>query len=170
MPKAINPDWRKMAELVGVLALVVSLIFVGLQMRQTNDVAFMELDVAMMGMAVDTAELIAENSDVWVRGNAGEELSASENAVYSETLFSINTRMVVMESHASQLGRDDTAYLIRRDWAAFLHQNPGARRAWLAREDNLIKYRRMLAPDAPDFSTWREAILSELAILDQQIE
>ena len=163
-------DWRKTAELVGIVALVMSLVFVGLQMRQTNNVAFMELDTAMIGMAVDTAELIAENSDVWVRGNAGEELSASEYAVYSETLSVMNTRLVVMEAHASQLGRDDTAFLIRRDWAAYLHQNPGARQAWLAREDNLIKYRRLLAPDAADFSGWRDGILAELAILDQKIK
>ncbi len=170
MRKSINLNWRKTAELVGVVALVLSLVFVGLQMRQTNNVAFMELDTAMIGMAVDTAELIAENSEVWVRGNAGEDLSPSEYAVYSETLSVMNTRLVIMEAHASQLGRDDTAYLIRRDWAAFLHQNPGARRAWLAREDNLIKYRRLLAPDAADFSAWREAILSELAILDQKVD
>lgn len=163
-------DWKKTAELVGVLALVASLIFVGLQMRQTNDVAYMELDTAMTGMAIDTAELIAANPDLWVRGNAGEDLSAADYAIYSETLAVLNTRLVVMESHASQLGRDDTADIIRRDWAAFLHQNPGARRVWLDREDNLIRYRQLLAPNAADFSAWREAILSELEVLDEKLE
>jgi hypothetical protein len=167
---AINPDWRKIIELVGVLALVMSLIFVGLQMKQTNDVAFMELDSAMVGIRVDIAELIATNSEVWARGTAGEELTASEYAVFNETISAMNTRLVVMEAHASQLGRDDIADLIRRDWAAFLHQNPGARRAWLSREDNLIKYRRLAAPHAADFAGWRDSIQSELAILDKAVE
>jgi hypothetical protein len=149
----LNPDWSKIAELIGILALVLSLIFVGLQMRQTNDVAFMELDTAMVGISVDIAELIATNSEVWVRGNAGEELSAAEYAVYSETIAAMNTRLVVLESHANRLGRDDIADLIKRDWAAFLHQNPGARQAWLSRENNLIEYRQLAAPDAADFST-----------------
>lgn len=163
-------DWRSIAEFVGILALVLSLIFVGLQMRQTNDVAFMELDTAMVGIMVDTTDLIAANSEVWVKGNAGEELSTSESAIYYEILAAINTRWVVEESHARQLGRTEIADLIRRDWTAFLHQNPGARRVWLSREEKLIKYRRLLAPDAEDFSFWRDAIQSDLAILDEAIE
>ena len=170
MREVINMDWRKTAELIGVLVLVISLIFVGLQMKQTNDVAFMELDTAMVGTAVDIAELIATNPVVWVKGNAGEELTESEHAVYIETLSAMNTRLVVMESHASQLGRDDISHLIRRDWAAFLHQNPGARRAWLSREDNLIQYRRLTAPDAGDFSGWRDSIQSELEALDEAVK
>lgn len=163
-------DWKSIAEFVGILALVLSLIFVGLQMRQTNDVAFMELDTAMVGIMVDTADLVAANSDVWVNGNAGEELSTAESAVYEEILAAMNTRLVVEELHASQLGRTEIADLIRRDWAAFLHQNPGARRVWLSREENLIEYRRLLAPDAEDFSSWRDAIQSDLAILDEAID
>ena len=69
----INLDWRKSVEIIGVLALVISLLFVGLQMKQTNEVAFLELDTAMVGTAVDIAELISSNPDVWVKGNAGEE-------------------------------------------------------------------------------------------------
>lgn len=170
MREVINLDWRKTAELIGVLALVMSLVFVGLQMKQTNDVAFMELDTTMVGTAVDIAELISANSDVWVTRNAGEELTESEHAVYIETLSAMNTRLVVMESHASRLGRDDISDLIRRDWAAFLHQNPGARAAWLSREDNLIQYRRLAAPDAEDFSGWRDSIQVELEALDEAVE
>lgn len=166
----INLDWRKTAELIGIVALVVSLVFVGLQMKQTNEVAFMELDTSMVGTAVDIAELITTNPDVWVKGNAGEELTESESAVYIEVLSAMNTRLVVMESHAAQLGRVEISHLIRRDWAAFLHQNPGARRAWLSREDNLIHYRRLAAPDANDFSGWRDSIQSELRALDEAVE
>lgn len=165
-----NRDWKSFAEFVGILAVVVSLIFVGLQMMQTNDVAYMELDTTMVGIMVDTADLVATNSEVWVKGNAGEELNASESAVYYEMIATINTRWVVENMHASELGRSDIADLIRRDWAAFLHQNPGARQVWLSREENLIKYRQLLAPDAEDFSFWRDAIQSDLAILDETVE
>ena len=167
---SFKPDWRKILELAGVLALVMSLIFVGLQMRQTNDIAYMELDTAMVGTAVDIAELIATNSDVWVKGLAGEELTASEDAIFTETIAAMNLRIVVLDAQATQLGRDDIGSLVRRDWAAFLHQNPGARRAWLSREDNLIKYRQLAAPNAEDYSGWRESIQAELATLDEAIE
>lgn len=165
-----NRDWKSFAEFVGILAVVVSLIFVGLQMMQTNDVAYMELDTTMVGIMVDTADLIATNSEVWVKGNIGEELNASESAVYYEMIAAINTRWVVENMHASELGRSDIADLVRRDWAAFLHQNPGARQVWLSREESLIKYRQLLAPDAEDFSFWRDAIQSDLAILDEAVD
>lgn len=166
----INPDWRSMAEFVGISAVVLSLVFVGFQMRQTNDVAFMELDATMVGIKVDIADLVAANSELWVTGNAGRELNAVESVVYAELISAVNTRWVVLESHASRLGRDDIADLIRRDWAGFLHQNPGARRVWLSQEETLIKYRRLLAPEAEDFSFWRDAIQSELATLDRAVE
>jgi hypothetical protein len=165
-----NRDWKSIVEFVGILAVVPSLIFVGLQMRQTNDVAFMELDTTMVGIMADTAELVAANSEIWVKGNAGDELTASESAIYYEIIAAINTRRVVEASHATQLGRTEIADLIRRDWAAFLHQNPGARRVWLAREENLIRYRQLLAPDAADFAFWRDAVQSDLAKLDEVIE
>ena len=160
-------DWRSIAEYVGILAVVLSLVFVGLQMRQTNDVAYMELDTAMVGIMAESADLITTNADVWVKGNAGDDLSPAESAIYYELIAVINTRWVVAESQASRLGRTDIADLIRRDWAAFLHQNPGAREVWLSREDKLIKYRNLLAPDAEDFSSWRDAIQSDLATLDE---
>lgn len=55
---------KRTAEFVGIPAVVLSLIFVELQMRQTNDIAYMELDTTMVGIMVDTAELIATNSEV----------------------------------------------------------------------------------------------------------
>lgn len=165
-----NRDWKSIAELVGVIALVLSLVFIGLQMRQTNDVAFMELDTAMVGISVDIAELVSGNSDIWIKGNAGEDLSAAEAAVYYELIAAISTRWVVSESHADQLGRIEIADLILRDWAAFLHQNPGARRVWSEREENLIRYRRLLAPDGEDFSSWRDRVQAELAVLDDVLK
>ena len=164
-----NKNWRSVAELIGMVALIVSLLFVGLQMRQTNDIAYMDLDMAIVGIMAETSDVVASNADVWVKGNAGDELTAAEFAVYNEMIAVINTRWVVAESHASQLGRPDVADLIRRDWAAFLHQNPGARKTWLAREDNLIEYRQLLAPDNPSFSGWREAIQADLALLDEAV-
>ncbi len=162
-------NWRNVAEFVGLVALVVSLVFVGLQMRQTNDVAYMELDTTMVGIMAETADLVAANAEVWVKGNAGETLNATESAIYGELINVINTRRVVAEAQARQLGRGDISTLIRRDWAAFLHQNPGARKVWQAKEENLIEYRRLIAPDDADFSGWRDDVLADLAILDAAV-
>ena len=54
------------------------------------------------------------------------------------------------------------------DFAGFLHENPGARRVWEAREMRTLKYRRILNSDQEDFSFWRKAILAHLKQLDQE--
>jgi hypothetical protein len=38
-------DWKNIAELAGIAAIVASLIFVGLQMKQEQEIAYSELDV-----------------------------------------------------------------------------------------------------------------------------
>jgi hypothetical protein len=38
-----NTDWKSIAELIGIAAIVASLIFVGLQMRQTHEIALATL-------------------------------------------------------------------------------------------------------------------------------
>ena len=61
-----NKNWRSLAELIGMVALIVSLLFVGLQMRQTNDIAYMDLDMAIVGIMAETSDVVASNADVWM--------------------------------------------------------------------------------------------------------
>ena len=42
MGKVIKTDWKSIAEFVGIVAIVASLIFVGLQLRQEQEVAQIE--------------------------------------------------------------------------------------------------------------------------------
>jgi len=159
-------DWKNSAELIGVLAIVASLVFVGLQMRQAQEIAYSELDVSLLAIHADTADLITANSEVWVKGSVGDELSVPETAVFTELVKLLNGRWFVEYRHANSLGRADIAETILHDWSAFLYQNPGARRAWKSREENLHRFREMLVPGGDQFSFWRELINADLARLD----
>jgi hypothetical protein len=163
-------DWKKIPELAGIAAIVASLIFVGLQMKQEQEIAYSELDVSLLAIQAESTNLIATNSDVWVRGNAGEELSPAETAVFSNLVTLLNGRWFVEYRHATQLGRTDIAETIKYDWSADLYQNPGARKSWRSREENLHKYRQLLVPDGDQFSFWRDSINADLAKLDSLSE
>jgi len=155
------------AELVGIAAIIGSLIFVGLQMRQAQEIAYSELDLSLVAIGVETAAQISENADVWVRGNAGEDLDPADHAIFSNLVTNLNNRWFIEYRHATQLGRPDIAETIKHDWSAFLYQNPGARNVWLAREENLGSFRKLLVPDGDQFSFWKESILADLAALDE---
>ena len=62
---------------------MVSLIFVGLQLKQSQDIVLSELDAAINSIDIEITSNISDNSDVWVRGNADAELSDSERAIHS---------------------------------------------------------------------------------------
>ena len=159
-------DWKNLAELIGILAIVASLIFVGLQMKQAQEIAYSELDGALLSVQAETANLIASNSEIWVKGNAGGELSDQQAAVFLQLIGLINTRWFVEYRHAAQLGRTDVAETILHDWSAFLYQNPGARRVWQAREENLNKFRDILLPEGNKWMFWRDSINADLTRLD----
>jgi len=165
-----NANWKDVAELLGISAIVASLVFVGLQMRQAQEIAYSELDVSLLAIQAETTNLISVNSTVWVKGNADEELSAAESAVFYELVGLLNTRWFVEHRHATQLGRPDIAETIKYDWSAFLHQNPGARQVWQSREEKIQKYRQMLVPGGDQFSFWRDGIHADLAKLDDMSE
>ena len=73
-------------QVIGIVALVASLIFVGLQLQQSQLIAKFEgiTDGATRNLAFRT--LIADNSDVWSRGCLGEELTVGEQVTFAKLL------------------------------------------------------------------------------------
>ena len=54
-------DWKSIAELIGIAAIVASLIFVGLQMRQSHDIALSQTHSARSGTVIEQIMSVAEN-------------------------------------------------------------------------------------------------------------
>lgn len=79
--------FNEVAELVGIVAIVASLVFVGLQLRQSDNSAQAEMSQGQVAVNIELHALVAEHSDVWLRACAGEELSQPErliaNSIYS---------------------------------------------------------------------------------------
>ena len=67
-----TPNWKGTAEFVGVIAIVGSLIFVGLQIKQEQEIALAEINLSLLASGIELNIAIGENAEVWAIGNAGK--------------------------------------------------------------------------------------------------
>lgn len=143
MNQAKLHDWL---EIVGIFAVVASLLFVGLQMRQTQTIAQTEMDWNNMMAEMQSRSAIYEHPDIWARGNAGDKLNSSEAVIYTTLIRDFNTVNFFKFHNAKRLeGADDSVRWIVADTAGFLHKNPGARREWNALRAMFSEHRNPFA-------------------------
>ncbi|MDH3439270.1 MAG: hypothetical protein OEM63_00865 [Gammaproteobacteria bacterium] len=82
-------NWRDVAELVGITAIVASLVFVGMQLRQDRQIANSDSLVAEQILNLEIAALIDQRRDVWRKGVAGEDLTADEKVSFDLMAYSL---------------------------------------------------------------------------------
>ena len=67
-------SWKDIAELIGMTAIVLSLIFVGLQLRQSQQLAHEEIVNYSIERQNALRELIVANAEIWQKACVGEPL------------------------------------------------------------------------------------------------
>ncbi len=161
-------SWKDIAELIGISAILVSLIFVGLQLNQAEVIARSEMRFALLENRIEVNNAISAHPDIWVRGNAGEELEPAEAAVFSLQVVNVNDYFFSVVQYVRLMGLDweDTDL---SEYASYLYENPGARRIWRDREESLKKYRGLGDPGEQFTSEWIDAIESKLEIFDRAL-
>ena len=82
-------DWKSIAEFVGIAAIVASLIFVGLQLRQDRQLALAENAADFDDTMIEYANVIRENREVWLRGLDGAELSPQDQVIFESLGFAV---------------------------------------------------------------------------------
>ena len=125
--------WREIAELVGIGAIVASLIFVGLQLRQDRQAAFSEIRQSSASIFADIQIAIAEHADTLAKANSGEQLSESEEIALMALVFALHRQVVtdIFEGRR-QGGTEEAAVVV---FALWLHRNPGARSIWMIQRE-----------------------------------
>ncbi len=63
-------SWKAVEEFLGATAIVASLIFVGLQLRQEQRVASIEAGFNLVESFYEQRNVTIENASVWANGNA----------------------------------------------------------------------------------------------------
>jgi hypothetical protein len=158
-------NWKVAAELVGISAIVASLIFVGFQLKQDRDVAIAESTQASEASSAEFNALIAEYADVWLKGRNDEGFSETDLIIMRRLVDALHRRARYTAQMRRQLGKSGKAAL--RDLAIILYENPGARRIWDAQTENEAIYFEKMEPSDDFRRGYRNEVLVELAKLDE---
>jgi hypothetical protein len=157
--------WRDSAELIGIAAIVASLIFVGLQLRQEQRIAVVELNQNSTAINTEYQIAIASIADTWVKANNGEVLSESETLAI-ERIVMAGYRMAATDTfERRRLG--NAGLVSTRFFALWLFQNPGVRRIWQMQMQEDLNQFSQIAPDTSIFVVYDE-VLAFLEELDSQ--
>jgi len=151
-----------------MVAIVASLVFVGLQLRQSDQIASAEIEAAYGMMSIEIAALISDHSDVWVRGDAQEKLNDADAAVFENLVFAMNDANFTAFQQVMQIRGEEDALNYLHDFSGFLYRHPGVRQVWIEREADLEEYRVALSSDnfnGP--SLYVDTILNDLQELDR---
>jgi len=87
----MKSNWRLIAELLAAASVVVSLLFVGYELRLARDVASTENLNASLGNNLSMGTLITDNYDVWQKGCIGEQLTDGESILFAQLVQSYNS-------------------------------------------------------------------------------
>ena len=165
-------DWKGTVELIGIVAIVASLIFVGLQLQQEQEIARAQALGDFTATSVESRIAMTEYANVLVKGNSGAQLDAVESKILRNLVAIEEDRVFLQHLRGQTLGASlNTAELI---FASFLYRNPAARATWLQVADDMEKFVDPLrTPESlartrkNGSSAFRERVKANLAKLDQ---
>jgi len=125
-------DWL---QVIGIFALVASLVFVGLQMKQTQEIGQGEAAAGVLESTNAFRSMIIDNAEVWRSGCMGEELSENDQLkfakMYSSYVATVYWLWVSNDIGVIQFaaGKVESAY------AANIHRYPGIAKMAASRLD-----------------------------------
>ena len=121
--------WRAWFEAIGISAVVVSLVFVGVQLRQEQEFAAGQYAYNWLGAKVELTGLIAENKAIWVAGLKGEDLSEVDSVVFN-TMVSDWIGFQTARYQNRLLVSGGNASAVALDVANSIHAYSGLKRYW----------------------------------------
>jgi hypothetical protein len=161
----ISEKVRDWLQLVGMAAVVASLVFVGLQIKQSDEIALVELTDNAAVRLLELNTLRANHAEVWQKACLGEELSSTERVIASSIYFSYlqNNWNSWIRKRVTGYGMAQTNYLTD-SVAANIHRYPGLQKialSYSAWRSNNSEFDTVYSP------IYRQAIQSRLAELEQ---
>ena len=154
---------NEVAELVGIVAIVASLIFVGLQLKQASDIAQNEVSLGIYATSIDINNQMSEHADIWIRGSRGDVLDETDAFIFGNLMQNLNNDAFFAREMRVQLGEGESLGNEVYNFARILHENAGARKAWMEWQSAYQPYRalRRVPLESESFSDQvREALKS----------
>ena len=130
-----NVTWKDIVEVVGIAAIVASLVFVGLQMRQAQSIAIADSYQQQAVATLAKSELATMHSELVAKANRGESLSDAETFSLSQYVIARWQNAFFTTRRAWYLERPTIGPT--RNFVSFLCNNPGPREFWRNQTDSL---------------------------------
>lgn len=141
---------REWLEIVGIVAVVASLVFVGMEIRQSARAASEEGIAGDLANMIAVESLVTANPDIWHRGCMGEDLSPPDQMVYTH-IYHAYEFLHFMRWLRGNIGVHDAGEGLAIDnFAMNLYRSPGIQKEWQRHGDW-----RHHVPDHHDFQRWR---------------
>lgn len=148
---------REWLEIVGILAVVASLVFVGLEIRQSGRTAYDESLSSDYDSLVNVETAITENADVWLRGCRAEDLTDVDRVKFTH-LYTMYEFMYFMRWLRAINGVGGSVEELALDNMAWnLYRSKGLMREW-----RLHGEWRLHVPDTAEFHRWRNLVEARL--------
>ena len=127
-----NGRWKLIAEAFGIISLVASLVFVGLEVRQSSRASLEEAFVSSNAILIDTEALVLDHPDVWLRGCMAESLEPAEKVIYSRIHHAYTFSEFFTWARATRGVSEATARIAIDNIAMNIYRYPGFRAEWEA--------------------------------------
>lgn len=143
--------WKDIAEALGIVAIVASLIFVGLQMQHSQEIAIAETYMSILASEIDVQSAVREHAELWQRANSGAELDDVEAVIFGSLVANLNSEANRSMNQIRRLGHTSAARSQAYFLASFLHQNPAARQVWTEQSEIWARHRALLENHVSEF-------------------
>jgi hypothetical protein len=155
-------DWLPIAELIGILAVVASLIFVGMELRQSRAIARTEWTGFHTAEQIGLESLIADHIEIWQGGCLGTELSEPDKGQFAR-LFGAYYHVALERWIRANIGITGANPLfVSKEFAKNVHRFPGFRDMWAHWKSSRIN---AAAPTQPGILGFPEEVDSWLPVL-----
>ena len=158
-------DWKGTAELIGLAAIVASLIFVGLQMRQDQEIAEAQAYVDASALLIELNQYIENNKEVWIKGLDGAELSLVDKLTFRALCRANFLRKISHWERAKRLDAGNPDF-IAQSFAYEIQVYPGLRRYFDEVIESFEEQRSAFGHTRSD-DTFTSAVEASLAELDR---
>ena len=123
-----SAKWKGIAELIGIAAIVGSLIFVGQQLRLDRTIAQSENSLQYVDTQVSLSQLIAENAQVWLAGLSGQELAELDALIFRQIAYAVEQKYNSRYLRSVGGLRSGSEGKVAVEFAQDLYAHPGLRR------------------------------------------
>lgn len=160
-----KPTWKEIVEFVGITAIVASLVFVGIQIKQDRETTLSEVRQFNASTFVELQIAIADHAEALAKSNRGEKLSESEAIAMHALVDAMHRHVIVAALETRQQGGTGRATMA--SFAIWLHLNPGARAIWMQQRSEITQRTEMISSDLDFIRQLYDEILDALTLLDE---